>query len=106
MNDRLKLISLCVERLGYRRGVRVAEFIGEWELCVRSTGGLVGAEEFAAWWEASASTAYRRLVEFRAAFPELGPHGVPSALMRPLLERLEQGRDVSDFPPVGLPVGP
>lgn len=85
------VLSLCVDRAGYRAGSRVAQFIFEWELVVRSTGGPIRAEEYSAWWKIGATTGYRRLAEFRAAFPELGEHGMPHDLMRPLLDRLAAG---------------
>ncbi len=101
------MLGLCVQRLGYRRGARVAEFIGEWEVCVRKHGREVGAEEFVAWWKDSRATTYRRLVEFREAFPELGLHGTPGDLMRPLLAQLharDLGQEVDlDSAPLVVP---
>lgn len=97
MRDRASLLALCIDRGGYLRGARVAEFIAEWEVAVRKHGRDIGVEEFARWWKDSYRTAYRRLADFRAMFPELGPAGTPSALMRPLLDRLEY-----DEPPYGI----
>jgi hypothetical protein len=87
----LELIGLCVDRGGYRRGARVAEFVMEWEVAVRKHAGPVTMDEFARWWKDSPRTAYRRLAEFRDLFPELGEHGTPQDLMRPLLDRLAAG---------------
>jgi hypothetical protein len=98
----MEVLALCVDRLGYRRGARVAEFIGEWEVCVRQLGHAVSTDEFAAWWRESRATAYRRLAEFRESFPELGPHGKPDDLMRPLLEQLAESSEAA--PDLGLVV--
>jgi hypothetical protein len=98
MIDRVQLAALCAARAGLRRGGRLTEFIAEWELCVRAHGRAVNAEEYAAWSWHSRATAYNRLREFRAAFPQLGPQGIPSDLMRPLLERLAAGQeDLPEF---------
>lgn len=85
----------------------MAEFIAEWEVCVRSQRRDVSSEEFAAWWKDSRATTYRRLAEFREAFPQLGPHATPSALMGPLLVRLAEGGRLAgeipyDFGAVGV----
>lgn len=91
MRDRLGLIGVCVDRGGYRRGARVAEFVMEWEVAVRKHAGPVGIEEFARWWRESRMTAYRRLAEFRELFPELGQEATPNDLMRPLLDAIASG---------------
>lgn len=98
----MAVLALCVERAGYQKGARVAQFVYEWELVIRSTRGPITAEEFAAWWKIGNATAYRRLAEFREVFPQLGQRGMPHDLMRPLLRRLEAGEDVADD--VGLAV--
>lgn len=90
----MDVLALCVKRGGYRRGGRVAQFITEWELVVRSTGGDINTETFAAWWKEGNATAYRRLAEFREMFPELEERGRPSDLMEPLLHHLAMGRNV------------
>lgn len=84
----MEVLSLCVNRGGFRKGRRVAQFIFEWELAVRGTGQDITTEEFAAWWRVGPATPYRRLAEFRELFPELGEHGKPSQLMGPLLATL------------------
>lgn len=84
----------------------MAEFIAEWEICVRQVGRDVGVEEFAAWWRDSRATTYRRLGEFREAFPELGEHGKPDDLMRPLLVQLhavEMGQPADLDQPLQVP---
>jgi hypothetical protein len=86
--ERARMIAECIDRGGYRRGGRIAEFITEWEVAVRKTGGPLTTDEVAAWWRQSRPTAYRRLGEFRQAWPELGAHGFPHDLMRPLLDEL------------------
>ncbi len=47
-------------------------------------------------------TAYERLALFRKTFPQLGPSGVPSGLMAPLLARLaaeaERDLDAGEVP--------
>lgn len=92
------MLGLCVSRGGYRAGRKTAQFIAEWELAVRHAGGPINVAEFAEFWGDHLATPYRRLEDFHAMFPELGEHGMPSDLMRPLLRRLEAGEDVSrDF---------
>lgn len=103
MRDRAQLLALCIDRGGYRQGARVAQFITEWEVAIRKHGRDVGIDEFATWWRDSYRTGYRRLAEFREMFPELGEHATPSALMRPLLDRLAydeppHGVDLTDVP--------
>jgi hypothetical protein len=88
MRDRRDLLQVCIQRGGYRRGARVAEFVLEWEVAVRKHGGSIGIEDFSRWWKESNRTAYRRQSEFRELFPELGPDATPESLMRPLLDRL------------------
>jgi hypothetical protein len=96
-SNRTLILEECIRRQGFRRGAMVAEFITEWEVWLRSAGQDGGVEEFAQWWKDSPRTAYRRLANFRAAFPELGKQATPSALMGPLLERLRY-----DEPPYGV----
>lgn len=79
------MLALCINRGGYRKGRRVAQFIFEWELVVRANAGATTVDEFASWWRVGLATAYRRLAEFRELFPQLGPHGTPNDLMHPLL---------------------
>jgi hypothetical protein len=102
MNDRAAMMGLCVDRAGFRRGARLAEFITEWEMCVRAHAGPIGIEEFAHWWKDSPRTAYRRLKDFRAVFPELGAHGTPQDLMRPLLARLAAGELPDEIPGLAI----
>lgn len=87
----MDVLTLCVNRGGYRKGRRVAQFIFEWELAMRGCGHDLTTEEFANWWRIGAATPYRRLSEFRELFPELGEHGKPTALMTPLLAVLGGG---------------
>lgn len=104
----MEVLALCVNRGGYRRGRKVAQFIAEWELAVRSIGREISAEEFAAWWQDHRATAFRKLAEFRELFPELGEHGKPDDLMGPLLKRLAIGHPgaLSDLPlEVPMPAG-
>jgi hypothetical protein len=108
MRDRLEVLRLCIDRGGYRRGARVAEFITEWEIAVRKHGGPIGIEQFARWWKDSRMTAYRRQDDFRDMFPELGPDATPEVLMGPLLARLaeesEPDRQALDSIPLDLGV--
>lgn len=92
----MEVLALCVNKGGYRRGRKTAQFIAEWELAVRSIGREISAEEYAEWWKEGRSTSFRKLAEFRALFPELGEHGKPDDLMRPLLEQLARGELVGD----------
>jgi hypothetical protein len=96
VNSRMGLLAVCVDRRGYRVGARVAQFVYEWEMAVRSIKRPITAEEFAAWWKIGNATAYRRLVEFRDTFTELGERGFPHDLMRALLDRLAAGDDLGD----------
>ena len=106
MRDRKDLLQVCIQRGGYRKGAQVAEFILEWEIAVRKHVGPINISEFARWWKDSERTAYRRLEDYRALFPELGPHATPQDLMRPLLDRLaldaEPARDSLDDVPLDL----
>lgn len=98
MRDRAQLIAVCIERGGYLRGARMAEFITEWEVAVRKHGRAIGIEEFAHYWKASYRTAYRRLADFRELFGDVyGPDATPSVMMGPLLDRLAY-----DEPPYGV----
>jgi hypothetical protein len=93
MSNRGDVLGLCISRLGYRKGARVAAFMYEWEYAVRQVGHPLGIEEFADWWKESRATAYRRQGLFREAFPELGPTGTPNDLLGPTLERLSADLD-------------
>jgi hypothetical protein len=103
-DSRTAVLGVCVERGGYLRGARVAQFIFEWEVAVRALKRDITAEEFADWWKVGATTAYRRLAEYRKLFPEHGDRGrgatgtgaSPSMLMRPLLDRLARGEQVGE----------
>jgi len=99
----MEVLSLCVARGGYRSGRKVAQFIAEWELVVRSHGREISIAEFHDWWKDSQATAYRRLAEFRALFPELGPQGKPDDLMRPLLADLAAGAKAKADMPLVVP---
>lgn len=94
MSTRSEVLALCIERAGYRRGAQVCQFVWEWELYVRSTQSPGEIEAFSTWWKDSRTTAYRRLVAFREAFPELGEQGTPNDLMGPLLAALEAGENL------------
>jgi hypothetical protein len=59
---------------------RLVVFIHEWAMCEAELGERVGIERFGEW-SRSRRTAYRRLAEFREAFPELGDAGTPSNLI-------------------------
>lgn len=83
------LYLLCIARAGYQDGALLIEFIEEWRRCVESHGRPVNIEEFIAWTRRYARrTTFRRLQLFRESFPQLGEHGLPDGLMRPLIERL------------------
>ncbi len=87
--DKFKLFLLCVDRGGVKRGARLYDFCEDWAAAVDANRGAVSMNEYSAWTRRySSRTAYSRLAEFRAAFPELGPEGRPDALMGPLLDRL------------------
>jgi hypothetical protein len=87
--SRAGLYLLCIQRAGLRPGVRLIEFIEDWQSCVRQAGEPIGIERYTRLTRKySHRTCYSRLLDFRAAFPELGPQAVPEALMGPLLARL------------------
>ena len=103
VTDRLDLVAVCIARAGgLRAGRRMAQFITEWEVAVRANGGPVSADDFAGYWRESRMTSFRRLAEFRNAFPELGPQAFPHALMAPLLERLAAGDE--HIPDLGVSI--
>jgi hypothetical protein len=87
--DKFKLFLLCVARAGSKRGARIYAFIEDWAAAVEANRGPVSMNHYANWTRRySGRTAYVRLAEFRAIFPELGPDGQPAGLMGPLLDRL------------------
>lgn len=89
-----KLIGSCVQRAGYVKGARIAEFVTAWVVAEALQGRpLDGPEEFAREWRGNRRTAYRRLAEFRSAFPEFGPAGVPSQLAKSDLASAEEIAD-------------
>jgi hypothetical protein len=65
------------------RGVRLIYFVNEWISAEREAGGReLGVEEFARdYSRMPVRTVYRRLAQFRAAFPEVGPDGTPHHLI-------------------------
>ena len=77
----MDVMALCVQKVGWREGRKVAQFVFEWEMAARATGRKISADEFAAYWKDSRSQAFARLARFRDAFPELGEHGKPDDLM-------------------------
>jgi len=86
---RAALYIVCIARAGYLDGARLIEFIEEWARCVEVRGGPITIEEFiASTRKLPRRTTFLRLSQFRRAFPELGPHGLPDGLMGPLLDRL------------------
>ena len=89
------LLAACVERAGFMKGARIAEFIVAWGIAEAELGHEIGIEEFGAWWrEKDLRTAYRRLAEMRAAFPEaVSPHDlVDVQTHRPERRRAAVGR--------------
>jgi hypothetical protein len=89
MKDRAQLFTLCIVRAGYLDGARLIEFIEEWRRGVDHAEGEITTEEFIRWTRRfPRRTVARRLTLFRRTFPQLGPAGLPSGLMGPLLERL------------------
>jgi hypothetical protein len=73
-----ELIALCLDRAGGRRGIRLASFVNDWAIEEMHAGHEIGIEQFSrSWSEGKRITAYTRLREFRAAFPEVGPKGTP-----------------------------
>ena len=79
----LDYLRICVERLGYIEGAKVAQFCVEWGLAEQELGADMGIAEFADWWkDASTRTAYYRLERFREGFPELGEKAYPRDFVR------------------------
>jgi hypothetical protein len=86
---RTALYLLCISRAGLRPGVRLIEFIEDWQRCVTAAGEPIGIERYSRLTrKISRRTGYSRLALFRRTFPELGPEGTPEGLMGPLLDRL------------------
>ncbi len=61
------------------RALRLASFVNDWLIEERAVGHALYFEEFARRARSTGSrrTAHRRLIEFRAAFPEFGAKGTP-----------------------------
>lgn len=88
------LLELCVARAGLIKGAKLAEFIASWAIATGGLGHEPGVREFAEWWRLrSPRTAFNRLRDFRAAFPEYdtpGPLAAPlAATLGPVGERIE-----------------
>jgi hypothetical protein len=78
----IELLNVCVVRRGVWRGALLADFVHSWAIAECEAGHKVGIEEYGrSWASVSRRTAYRRLSEFRATFPELGPDAVPGDMI-------------------------
>lgn len=77
-----EMVRDCIKRAGWHKGPPVAKFIAEWAIAEGEYGRRIGPDDFVEWWrEGRRTTVYRRLREFRAAFPELGAAGLPGELV-------------------------
>lgn len=80
------VMSDCVAAAGYLQGPKLAVFILLWGRAERDIGRRVGIEEFGEWCEHdtlwTTRTAYRKLAQFRSAFPQLGEHATPGDVVR------------------------
>jgi hypothetical protein len=77
-----ELLVACLERAGYRGGMRLALFIHSWATVEADRGHRINPEEFGDYWgHGTKRTAYNRLDEFRRAFPELGPKALPGDII-------------------------
>ncbi|HEY2572013.1 MAG TPA: hypothetical protein VGI27_11085 [Solirubrobacteraceae bacterium] len=66
-----ELVAAVVARDGLsRRTWRVITFVHEWAICEAEFGRHVTSTEFAHWTVSSRKTAFNRLTDFRALFPE------------------------------------
>jgi hypothetical protein len=70
------IASVLVRGGGWRNTIKLASFVFDWVMLEGELGREVGIEEFGqSWSERNRRTAYRRLAEFRKAFPECStPH--------------------------------
>ncbi len=85
------VLELCVARAGLLKGAKLAEFVCAWAIATRSVGHTLGIEEFSEWWAEGYSrrTAYNRLREFRAVFPEFEtPHVLAAVIVKAMDARL------------------
>lgn len=88
------LLEVCVARAGMAKGARIAEFVITWAIATDALGHEPTVEEVAEWWrERTPRTLYRRLHDFRAAFPEFGPDGFPTAFAAALLADADTLKD-------------
>jgi hypothetical protein len=77
-----ELLAECVTRAGWLRGPRIASYAAQWAILQADLHREPTSDEFGAYWEISRRTAFRRLSEFREAFPELGPDATPSVVVQ------------------------
>jgi hypothetical protein len=69
-----RVIDICIQRAGLRRGPFIAEFIATWAIYDAErerSGQAPSVDAFSMWWrERTPRSAYKRLASFREAFPE------------------------------------
>jgi hypothetical protein len=63
------LQQLASARIGQIAGAKVVAFIVQWAVTEEALGHAPTLDEFADWWHASRSTAFREQARFREAFP-------------------------------------
>jgi hypothetical protein len=81
------LFVVAVDRVGVKQAALLVDTITGWEMTVRKYRRPVSAVEYGEHCGLSEPTAYRRLEQFREAFPEVK---YPHELMGPLLKQLER----------------
>lgn len=87
------------------RGARIAEFVITWTVATDALGHEPTVEQVAEWWrERHTRTLYRRLHDFRAAFPEFGADAYPTVFAPALLADRDELKDRvrSIFAPLDL----
>jgi hypothetical protein len=90
--------AMCIERAGWLKGARIAEFVTAWSIAENELGHDPTVEEFAKWWAGSKRAAYYRLADFREAFPEAD---TPRDLFRAQKETVRRRQPEAHQPTAG-----
>lgn len=86
------LMGACIERAGFRKGVRLASWVVQYATAKRELGDDATIEQGAEFWHEGRATWTRRHAEWRAAFPGVAVGEVAIALNR----TAAAGHSVSD----------
>lgn len=76
------LMAACIERAGFRKGVRLCAWVAQYADAMRTLGEDATIIDAAAHWHEGRATWTRRHAEWRAAFPEVAASDVAGALLR------------------------